>query len=160
MSKLVIVIDDSLTVRKVLEISLRRDGYETISYSDGFEALQAVTKGQLSRIPDLVILDIDLPKLDGYDLIRHLKAKPQWSKTVFVILSRRDSILDHLKARLAGAANYLTEPFTIQKIMDEVEAHLGPSPASREGKRDSAALQQGASRVLAEALEEADNGGM
>lgn len=129
MGKLVMVIDDSLTVRKIIETSLRREGFEAISYPDGVEALRALTEQQLSRIPDLVILDIGLPKLDGYEIARRLKSKPQFNNTVIVMLSGRDGVIDRLKGRLAGAKDYITKPFKTQYVISVVQSHLGtPTP--------------------------------
>jgi len=130
MSKLVMIIDDSPTVRKIIEVSLRREGLEVVSYPDGIEALRAFTNQQLERIPDLLILDIDLPKMNGYEIARYLRSKPQWSRTVIVILSRHDGVIDRLKARLAGTQAYLTKPFTTQMIIDVVNTNLGLSASS------------------------------
>ena len=127
MSKLVMVIDDSPTVRKIVEVSLRREGLEVVSFPDGIEALRAVTNHQIERVPDLVVLDIDLPKMNGYEIARYLRSKPQWSRTVIVILSRHDGVIDRLKARLAGTQAYLTKPFTTQMIVDVVNNNLGLS---------------------------------
>jgi twitching motility two-component system response regulator PilG len=127
MSKLVMVIDDSPTVRKIIEVSLRREGLEVVSFPDGIEALRAVTNHQMERVPDLVVLDIDLPKMNGYEIARYLRSKPQWSRTVIVILSRHDGVIDRLKARLAGTQAYLTKPFTTQMIVDVVNNNLGLS---------------------------------
>ncbi|HEY4387969.1 MAG TPA: response regulator [Ktedonobacteraceae bacterium] len=124
MSKLVMVIDDSTTVRKIVETCLGREGFEVMGFADGVEAMRWFTTPQ-ARIPDLVILDIGLPKMDGYDVARHLKAKPQFSNTVIVMLSRRDGVIDRLKGRLAGAKDYLTKPFKTQDLVATIEAHLG-----------------------------------
>src|SRR2546430_15122741 len=70
MNKLVMIVDDSPTVRKIIETSLRREGFESVSYSDGIEALRAITEQRMRHIPDLVILDIGLPKMDGYEFAR------------------------------------------------------------------------------------------
>lgn len=131
MSKLVMVIDDSPTVRKIVEVSLRREGLEVVSFPDGIEALRAITNRQIDHVPDLVVLDIDLPKMNGYEIARYLRSKPQWSRTVIVILSRHDGMIDRLKARLAGTQAYLTKPFTTQMIVDVVNNNLGlPMPPS------------------------------
>jgi twitching motility two-component system response regulator PilG len=124
MSKLVMVIDDSTTVRKIVETCLGREGFEVKSFADGVEAMRWFTTPQ-ARIPDLVILDIGLPRMDGYDVARHFKAKPQFSNTVIVMLSRRDGVIDRLKGRLAGAKDYLTKPFKTQDLVAIIEAHLG-----------------------------------
>lgn len=123
-SKLIMVIDNSPTVRKIIEVCLRREGLEVVSYPDGIKALRAVTDQRLNRLPDLVILDLDLPKMSGFEIARYMRSKPQWSRTVIVILSRHDGILVRLKARLAGAQAYLTKPFTTQIIIDVVQTAL------------------------------------
>ncbi|GER87954.1 response regulator [Dictyobacter vulcani] len=128
MSKLVMVIDDSATVRKIVETCLRREGFDVKSFPDGVEAMRWLTEPE-ARIPDLVILDIGLPKMDGYEVARRLKTKPQFNNTVIVMLSRRDGMIDKLKGRLAGAKDYLTKPFKTQDIIAVIESHLGaPAP--------------------------------
>jgi DNA-binding response OmpR family regulator len=123
MSKLVMVIDDSATVRKIVETCLKREGFDVKSFPDGVEAMRWLTEPE-ARIPNLVILDIGLPKMDGYEVARRLKTKPQFSNTVIIMLSRRDGMIDKLKGRLAGAKDYLTKPFKTQDIIAVIESHL------------------------------------
>ena len=123
MSKLVMIIDDSLTVRKIIETSLRREGFSSVSYPDGIEALRALHERR-HPIPDLVILDIGLPKMDGYEVARHLKTKQQFGDTIIVMLSARDGVIDRLKGRLAGAKDYITKPFRTQDVMSVIHSHL------------------------------------
>ena len=124
MSKLVMVIDDSATVRKIVETCLGREGFEVLGFPDGFDAIRWLASPQ-ARVPDLVILDIGLPKMDGYEVARRLKTKSQFSNTVIVMLSRRDGVIDKLKGRLAGAKDYLTKPFKTQELISVIESHLG-----------------------------------
>lgn len=126
MSKLVMVIDDSATVRKIVETCLKREGFDVQTFPDGIEAMRWFTQPNV-RIPDLVILDIGLPKMDGYEVARRLKSKPQLSNTIIIMLSRRDGMIDKLKGRLAGAKDYLTKPFKTQDIISVIESHLGMS---------------------------------
>ena len=125
MSKLVMVVDDSPTVRKIIETSLKREGFESVSYPDGIEALRAITEHRLPRIPDLIILDIGLPKMDGYEFAKRLKAKPQFQHTVIIMLTARDGMIDRLKGRLAGAKDYITKPFRTQDVISALHNHLG-----------------------------------
>jgi len=128
MSKLVMVIDDSMTVRKIIETCLRRQGFQVMGFPDGVEAIRWLME-PASRVPDLVLLDIGLPKMDGYEVARRLKIKPQFSNTVIVMLSRRDGVIDRLKGRLAGAKDYITKPFKTQDIISITESYLGmPAP--------------------------------
>jgi len=122
------VIDDSTTVRKIIETCLGRQGFQVVGFPDGVEAMRWLME-PTSRVPDLVLLDIGLPKMDGYEVARRLKIKPQFSNTVIVMLSRRDGMIDRLKGRLAGAKDYITKPFKTQDIISVTESYLG-IPAS------------------------------
>ena len=123
MQPLIMVIDDSQVIRTILNVCLRRAGYEVRCFEDGVQALGWLNTAQ-ARIPDLIFVDLGLPKLDGYEIIRLLKAKPALESTALVILSQRDGILDRLKGRLAGAHAYLTKPCKIQTILETVQMYL------------------------------------
>ena len=125
MSK-VAVIDDSSVVRIIVETSLRRAGVACTGYQDGVEALRAFKKKkEQNELPDLILLDISLPKLDGFDLLRLLKTRPQFDHTVIVMLSAHDNVLDRIKSRLAGARGYITKPFKTQELLSTVQSLLG-----------------------------------
>jgi DNA-binding response OmpR family regulator len=124
MGKLVMVIDDSSTVRNIIENCLSSKGFEVQGFSDGVEAIHWLTQ-PARQVPDLIILDISLPKMDGYEVARRLKSKPQFSNTVIVMLSRHDGMIDKLKARLVGAKDYLSKPFSTHDIVAVIESHLG-----------------------------------
>jgi twitching motility two-component system response regulator PilG len=124
MSKLVMVIDDSLPVRKIIETSLRREGLACVSYPDGIEALRALAEGR-QPVPDLVILDVGLPKMDGYEIARRLKTKPQFAHSTIIMLSGRDGVIDRLKGRLSGAKDYITKPFKTQEVISVIQSYLG-----------------------------------
>jgi twitching motility two-component system response regulator PilG len=132
MSTGVLVIDDSATVRKILEVCLRRAGYEMISFPDGVEAIRWLATPE-AFLPQLAFLDIEMPRMDGYAVAQYLKARPQYSHMVIAMLSGRTGILDRLKGRLAGADEYLTKPFRTQTILAVVQAYLGvlPEPNDR-----------------------------
>ncbi len=124
MATCVMVIDDALVVRVILDTCLRRAGYEVRCFEDGLQALGWLNTAG-ARIPDLIFVDLGLPRLDGYEIIRLLKSKPTLEDTVLVILSGRDGILDRIKGRLVGAHAYLTKPFRTQTILEVVQMHLG-----------------------------------
>ena len=96
MNPLVIVIDDSLITRKILEVCLHRAGYEVRTFSDAVDVFNWLRTPE-AFIPALVFMDIGLPRLDGYALIQRLKARPVFAQTAFVILSGRNGVLDKLK---------------------------------------------------------------
>ena len=129
MSKLVMVIDDSMTVRKILEVALRREGIDVVTYTDGIEALRMI-KAQPHLTPAVVFLDICMPQMDGYTVLRLLRTSPRFDGTLMVMLSQRDGILDRLKSRLAGATVYMTKPFKTQDILSVVLPHLQTVPIS------------------------------
>jgi twitching motility two-component system response regulator PilG len=125
--KLVIVIDDSQTVRKIVQVCLSREGYAVQGFRDGVEALRWLNEPR-SPVPHLMILDIGLPTLDGYHIARYLKSKPRFQHIVILMLTGRDGIVDRLKGRLVGAQTYLTKPFTMQTLISAVEGHIGSPP--------------------------------
>jgi DNA-binding response OmpR family regulator len=124
MNKLVLVIDDSITICKIIEVCLHRAGYEVKCFPDGVQAMQWLHSGE-ARTPDLIFVDLGLPKMDGYSVIRHFRAEPAFGQTIFVIISRRDGKIDKLKGRLVGAHAYLTKPFKTAELLAIVQSHLG-----------------------------------
>jgi DNA-binding response OmpR family regulator len=131
MSKFIMVIDDSPTVRKIIETCLRREEFDVRSFADGVEAMRWITNDSEARVPDLVLLDIGLPKMDGYEVARRLKAKPAFNNTIIIMLSKRDGVIDRLKGRLAGAKDYITKPFKTQELIAVIQEQLNvPSPTN------------------------------
>ena len=128
MSNLVMVVDDSLTVRKILEISLKRAGLDVIAFSDGIEALQALTSSNLQRLPDIVILDVMMPKLNGYALARLMRSKPYLRHIPILMLTSRDGMVSQLRGRIAGANIYMTKPFKTQDVVQTVLGCLKTAP--------------------------------
>jgi twitching motility two-component system response regulator PilG len=128
MSKLVMIVDDSPTVRKVVEVELRRAGYEVVAVPDGVEALRYLLAPE-ARLPDLILLDIEMPRLNGYQLALRCqrRERPRLSHIPLVMLTRRDGIVDRLKARLAGVRGYLVKPFTEQDLLALVATFIGPA---------------------------------
>src|SRR5260370_28751222 len=122
----VMIIDDSLTVRKILEVCLHRAGYQTRSFADGVKVVRWLETAE-ARIPDLVFVDRCLPIKDGYDIIQKLKARPAFAQTVFVMISQYDGVLARLLARLAGARDYLVKALKTQEIVAVVQAYFGTS---------------------------------
>jgi twitching motility two-component system response regulator PilG len=119
----ILVIDDSLTVRKIMETTHRRQGFSLQTFGDGVEALQWLHEHP-TVIPLLVYLDICMPRMDGYDVARHLHSRPHLSAVPIVMLTGRDGVLDRLKGRLAGAKGYITKPFRGEEILIETLHYL------------------------------------
>ncbi len=130
MKQFVMIIEDSLVIRKLLETCLQRAGYEVRSFADGVEALRWLAALE-TRLPALIL-----------EVIRLLKARPAFEQTVFVIVSRRDGVLDRLKGRLAGAHAYLTKPFQTGEVLAVVQAHLGALVSRSADELATAAYQR------------------
>lgn len=128
MSNLVMVVDDSLTVRKILEVSLKRAGLDVIVFSDGIEALQALTSSNLQRLPNIVILDVMMPKLNGYAFARLIRSKPYLRHIPILMLTSRDGMVSQLRGRIAGANIYMTKPFKTQDVVQTVLGYLKMAP--------------------------------
>lgn len=126
MTPFILVIDDSVCVRKNVEITLRREGYATLGFADGIAALRWLASEE-AQVPALIFLDLTLPKMDGYTVLLHLKKRAATAHIPVVILSNRTGLIDRLKGRLAGACVYLTKPFRQQTIMEIVRAQLASS---------------------------------
>lgn len=126
MDTFILIIDDSVCVRKIVETTLRREGYATMGFADGITALRWLASKE-ARIPALIILDVTMPKMDGYTVLRTLRKRAATARTPVVMLSRHSGVLDRLKGRLAGACVYLTKPFRQQTILEAVREQLAPS---------------------------------
>ena len=119
----VIVIDDSMTVRTVVEACLRRTGVQVTSFGDGLAAMGALARGEVA-VPDVLLLDIGLPKMDGYEVARILRSKPDFGQTTIVMLTAHDGVLDRLRGKLVGASAYITKPFRVSHVVDVVHHYL------------------------------------
>jgi twitching motility two-component system response regulator PilG len=126
MSNLVMIVDDSLTVRKILEVGLKRAGVEVLAYTDGIQALEALTSGTLARLPDVIVLDVMMPKLNGFALARLLRSKPYLRQIPIIMLTSRDGMFSHIRGRMAGATMYLTKPFKTQELVEIINRFLKP----------------------------------
>ena len=129
MSNLVMVVDDSLTVRKILEISLKRSGLDVITFSDGLEAIQALNSPNFPRLPNVVILDVMMPKLNGYEFARLIRSNPNFRHIPILMLTSRNSMISQLRGRIAGANIYMTKPFKTQDVVQTVLSYLKMAPS-------------------------------
>lgn len=116
------IIDDSPTVRKVIEVMFTRRGFQVLSFADGVEALRAFTDS--SNLPDLILVDIGLPRLDGYEVIRRMRAITSLKRLPIVVLTRRDTTIDRLKSRLAGASDHVSKPFREDDLVHCIQRRL------------------------------------
>jgi twitching motility two-component system response regulator PilG len=115
----IMVIDDSKTIIKTADILLTEQGCQVLSASDGFEALPMIA----SEKPDLIFVDIMMPRLDGYQTCALIKANPEYQHIPVIMLSSKDGIFDMARGRLAGSESYITKPFTRNDLLEAIEAH-------------------------------------
>ncbi len=116
----IMVIDDSQTIRRTAESLLVKEGYEVITAADGFEALAKVADGN----PDLIFIDIMMPRLDGYQACALIKSNAHYAATPVIMLSSKDGLFDRARGRIVGSDQYLTKPFTRDELIGAVRAHL------------------------------------
>ena len=122
----VLVIDDSNTIRRSAEMFLRQAGYEVILAEDGFDALAKISDHQ----PQVIFVDIMMPRLDGYQTCALIKQNTLLKSTPVIMLSSKDGVFDRARGRLAGSDRYLTKPFTKEALIEAVEQtrKLGLNP--------------------------------
>jgi twitching motility two-component system response regulator PilG len=117
----VMVIDDSKTIRRTAETLLRKEGFEVITAVDGFEALGKIA----DYAPDLIFLDIMMPRLDGYQTCALIKRHRVFRNTPVVMLSSRDGLFDRARGRVVGSDDYLTKPFTKEDLLVVIARYDG-----------------------------------
>jgi twitching motility two-component system response regulator PilG len=113
----VLVIDDSNTIRRSAEIFLKQGGHDVVLADDGFDALAKVNDYQ----PDVIFCDILMPRLDGYQTCAIIKRNARFSAVPVVMLSSKDGVFDKARGRMVGAQDYLTKPFTKEKLLQAVQ---------------------------------------
>jgi twitching motility two-component system response regulator PilG len=117
----VMVIDDSNTIRRSAEIFLNQAGCEVILAQDGFDALSKIT----DHDPDVVFVDIMMPRLDGYQTCSLIKRNAKYRTTPVIMLSSKDGLFDRARGRMVGSDEYLTKPFTKDTLLTAVREHAG-----------------------------------
>lgn len=119
--KRILVVDDEKYIRNILDFSLGGEGFEVITADNGEEAL---TKS-VDLHPDLIVLDVMMPKIDGFEVCRALKTKSDTKDIPIVILTARDRDEDRKKGKDAGVDRYMTKPFSPGRLVDLVHELLG-----------------------------------
>lgn len=116
----VMVIDDSKTIRRTAETLLKREGCEVVTATDGFEALAKIADHK----PQIVFVDIMMPRLDGYQTCALIKNNSQFRSTPVLMLSSKDGLFDKARGRIVGAEQYLTKPFTREELLSAIRKYL------------------------------------
>jgi DNA-binding response OmpR family regulator len=121
----ILVADDEPAIRKFVRANLEARDYETTLVPDGTEAMSAIEK----EMPDLLILDLMMPKMDGFEVCRRLR---EWSQIPIIVLSARGGEMDKVKCLEMGADDYITKPFGVDELMARVKAVIRRVQASKE----------------------------
>jgi twitching motility two-component system response regulator PilG len=116
----VLVIDDSKTIRKTAETLLAKEGCEVFTAVDGFDALAKVA----DYTPDIVFVDIMMPRLDGYQTCSLIKHNKVFKSIPVIMLSSKDGRFDRARGRILGSEYYLTKPFTKDELLSAIETHV------------------------------------
>ncbi|MDD2667169.1 MULTISPECIES: twitching motility response regulator PilG [Zoogloea] len=122
----VMVIDDSNTIRRSAEIFLAQAGCQVVLAEDGFDALSKIA----DHAPDLIFVDIMMPRLDGYQTCALIKKNARLKATPVIMLSSKDGLFDRARGRLAGSDEYLTKPFTKESLLRSVASHTRQASAN------------------------------
>lgn len=113
----VMVIDDSNTIRRSAEIFLTQSKCEIILAVDGFDAMAKI----IDTHPDIIFVDIMMPRLDGYQTCTLIKRNSHFKTTPVIMLSSKDGLFDQARGRMVGSDEYLTKPFTKESLLNVVK---------------------------------------
>jgi twitching motility two-component system response regulator PilG len=123
--KTILVVDDSPTVRKLIAGKLEKSGHDVICANDGVEAMESLE----TMVPDLILLDITMPRMDGYQACKNIRSKSSTKDVPIVMISGKDGFFDKVRGRMAGTTGYITKPFGPETLMKAVEMYLaGEAP--------------------------------
>lgn len=116
----VVLIDDSNTIRRSGEIFLSQAGCQVVLAEDGFDGLSKVVDTK----PDVIFVDVMMPRLDGYQTCALIKNHPEYKDTPVIMLTSKDSLFDRARGKLVGSNQYLTKPFSKKSLIDAVIAQI------------------------------------
>ena len=116
----VLVIDDSKTIRRTAETLLSKEGCQVYTAIDGFDALSKIADHQ----PDLIFVDIMMPRLDGYETCSLIKHNKMFRETPVIMLSSKDGLFDRARGRIVGSEQYLTKPFTKDELLGAISSQI------------------------------------
>jgi CheY-like chemotaxis protein len=122
----ILIADDEVYMLRLLEMTFKKGGYTVVSCRDGKEALAVAT----AELPQLIVLDVMMPGLDGLGALRQLKSNPATSKIPVVVLSAKGHSLTRVEAESAGAVLFLAKPFSPNQLLCETQKILAPPQAS------------------------------
>ena len=116
----VALIDDSNTIRRSGELFLKQAGFQVFLAVDGFDGLCKV----IEQHPDIILLDVMMPRLDGYQTCALIKNNPEFYTTPVIMLTSKDSLFDRTRGKLVGADQYLVKPFNKKSLVEAISKHI------------------------------------
>jgi twitching motility two-component system response regulator PilG len=116
----ILVVDDSKTIRRTAETLLSKEGCQVFTAIDGFDALSKIADHQ----PDLIFVDIMMPRLDGYQTCSLIKHNKVFRETPVIMLSSKDGLFDRARGRIVGSEQYLTKPFTKDELLGAISNQM------------------------------------
>lgn len=116
----ILVVDDSKTIRRTAETLLSKEGCQVFTAIDGFDALSKIADHQ----PDLIFVDIMMPRLDGYETCSLIKHNKIYKETPVIMLSSKDGLFDRARGRIVGSEQYLTKPFTKDELLGAISNQI------------------------------------
>jgi len=116
----ILVVDDSKTIRRTAETLLSKEGCQVFTAIDGFDALSKIADHQ----PDLIFVDIMMPRLDGYETCSLIKHNKMFKETPVIMLSSKDGLFDRARGRIVGSEQYLTKPFTKDELLGAISNQI------------------------------------
>jgi twitching motility two-component system response regulator PilG len=119
----ILIVDDSPTVCKIVSITLKKRGFKVSTAADGVEAMAMISADR----PDLILLDINMPRMDGYQLCKLIKGYPETKDIPVVMLSGKDGFFDRVRGKLVGCSDYITKPFDPEQLVATVEQYVSRS---------------------------------
>lgn len=121
MAKSILLVDDEPNIVLSLEFLMKRAGYAVRTATDGDAALEAITEDR----PDLILLDVNMPKRDGFEICQLIRSNPGWKDIPIIMLTAKGRDVEREKGLAMGADDYVTKPFATQEVVKKVEAILG-----------------------------------
>ena len=123
----ILVVDDEIYIVHILDFSLGMEGYDVVTATDGEQAIEKAAREK----PDLIVLDIMMPKLDGYETCKLLKADPATRAIPVILLSAKGRNVDQKVGFEVGADDYITKPFSPRKLVERINSILGQTSSQR-----------------------------
>jgi DNA-binding response OmpR family regulator len=120
MSKYILIVDDAPNIVLSLEFLMKKEGYDVHSVSNGEEAMEAIAE----KVPDMILLDVMMPRKDGYEVCQELRANPDWKNIKIIMLTAKGRDVEREKGLALGADDYVIKPFATQELVNKVKTLL------------------------------------